>query len=78
MDDDQHPLKPLTTGRLDTLLRQPFLATSEVAELLRVSPWTCQNAYRCGALEAVKVGKYVRHSRAQVDRYIEALSNGTG
>lgn len=77
MDDAKQDLEPLTYDRLRALQAQPILSTAEVAELARVSYFTAQNAYRGGALEAIKVGKFVRHTRQQVDSYLEALGAGS-
>lgn len=78
-DDVKQPdsLEPLSYDRLRALQSQPILSTSEVAQLARVTYFTAQNAYRGGALAAIKVGKFVRHTRAQVDSYLAGLANGS-
>jgi excisionase family DNA binding protein len=62
MSFDQRP--PNTTDE--------FLTVAEVATLLKLNPQTVRNWISAGQLPAVRIGRRVRVTRADLDRVMEA------
>ena len=62
MSFDQRP--PNTTDE--------FLTVAEVATLLKLNPQTVRNWISAGQLPAVRIGRRVRVTRADLDRVVEA------
>lgn len=59
---------PVTGDRL--------LLAHEVAELLNVPVSWVRSATRAGTLPAVRVGRWVRYDRADIDRWIDEQKRG--
>lgn len=57
-----------------------YLTIAEACKVLRTSRWTIRRLLDSGKLEAIKVGRRVRITRASVERYIaqQTVSAGVG
>lgn len=76
---DQHEnlpqLPPRPRGDADQpSVPQPLLTVDDVAAWLRVRPGFVYEQARKGELRSVKVGRYSRFQRADVERYLAACS----
>ena len=60
------------TGNLVDLAGLALIDVEQVCEVLRVSPRTVARMAKTGSLQSVKVGRLVRYTVAEIERYIAA------
>ena len=63
---------PVPKGRIMTYEFEPLINADEVAQLLGLHPKTVQQMARKGALPAIRVGKFWRFRKSEIDHSLRS------